>query len=158
MMLTIELVPSTCWFSNVRSEVSKADWDKLRRSTYARSGRVCQVCGGVGPDWPVECHEIWDYDDVAHVQKLLGLVALCPACHQVKHIGLANVNGRGEEAERHLAQVNNWTARQASLYVQEQFRVWDHRSQYEWRLDLSWLAGQGVAVQAGPGARVKGYG
>ena len=27
MKLTIELVPQTAWYSNVRSNVSKAEWD-----------------------------------------------------------------------------------------------------------------------------------
>ena len=29
MKLTIELVPSTAWYSNVRSNVSKEEWDKI---------------------------------------------------------------------------------------------------------------------------------
>ncbi len=29
--LTVELVPSTCWYTNVRSHVPKAVWDRLRR-------------------------------------------------------------------------------------------------------------------------------
>ena len=57
--LTIELVPQTCWFSNVRSEVSAADWDRLRKLTSNAAGGRCEVCGGRGPRWPVECHEIW---------------------------------------------------------------------------------------------------
>src|SRR6266487_470536 len=29
MRLTVELVPTTCWFSNLRSELSKDEWDRL---------------------------------------------------------------------------------------------------------------------------------
>ncbi len=36
--LTVELVPSTCWYTNVRSHVPKAVWDRLRRQV-ASEGR-----------------------------------------------------------------------------------------------------------------------
>ena len=101
--LTIELVPQTCWFSNVRLEVGTAEWDRLRKLASDAAEDRCEVCGGRGPRWPVECHEIWEYDDEQHTQTLLGLTALCPACHEVKHIGLANIKGQGNIAARHLA-------------------------------------------------------
>ena len=53
--LTIELVPSTCWFSNVRSNISKQDWDRLRKETYKKANYRCEICGGVGRNHPVEC-------------------------------------------------------------------------------------------------------
>ncbi|MEG5910519.1 hypothetical protein [Enterobacter mori] len=64
--LTIELVPRTCWFDNVRSAVSSTDWKRLRQQTSRTAGWKCQICGGKGPRWPVECHEIWHYDDGRH--------------------------------------------------------------------------------------------
>ena len=144
--LTIELVPQTCWFSNVRSEVSAADWDRLRKAIAIDAGNKCEICGGRGPKWPVECHEIWEYDDTMHRQTLLGLTALCPSCHEVKHIGLANVRGRGHIAAKHLAAVNGWTQPQADTYIAEQFAVWEGRSRFEWTLDLSWLQQCGIVV------------
>ena len=57
--LTIDLVPATCRFSDVRSEVSEADWERLKRITFAQANCRCQVCGGRGRRWPVECHELW---------------------------------------------------------------------------------------------------
>ena len=62
MRLTIELVPESCWYSNVRSEVSKATWDVLRKAAYKKAGYVCEICGGKGPTYPVACHEMWSYD------------------------------------------------------------------------------------------------
>jgi hypothetical protein len=47
--LTAEFVPSTCWYTNVRSYVSKAVWDWLRRQVAADAGQRCEVCGGAGP-------------------------------------------------------------------------------------------------------------
>lgn len=137
--LTIELVPTTCWYSNVRSEVSTAEWDYLRRGCYSRARWVCEVCGGQGPKWPVECHEVWRYFDTTHVQKLVRLIALCPACHEVKHIGRAEATGRGEAALRHLMQVNEWSRSRAQAYIQRSYGKWNDRSEFEWELDISWL-------------------
>src|SRR5207302_1396445 len=80
--LTVELVPSSCWYTNVRSHVPKTVWDRLRRQVAAEAGNRCEICGGRGRRWPVECHEVWEYDDDEKIQRLQRLVALCPACHE----------------------------------------------------------------------------
>jgi len=138
-LLTIELVPQTCWYSNVRSNISKQEWDKLRHYTYKQAGHRCKICGRVGRQHPVECHEIWHYDDSWHIQKLIGLVALCPSCHEVKHVGYANTQGRGDIAIAHLAYVNVWSITEAMEYVEQCFEIWQERSRYEWILDISYL-------------------
>lgn len=137
--LTIELVPKTCWYSNVRSHVSQAEWDRLRQIIYERAGNVCEICDGRGRKWPVECHEIWHYDDERHVQKLAGLIALCPSCHEVKHIGLAGMRGKQAGALAHLAKVNGWSMADARLYLEACFEQWSQRSCHQWKLDISYL-------------------
>jgi 5-methylcytosine-specific restriction endonuclease McrA len=146
--LTVELVPQTCWYSNVRSELSKDDWDLVRRAVYRQAGRRCEVCGGRGPQHHVECHEVWVYDDQRHIQRLERMIALCPACHEVKHMGHANVTGHGARARRHLAEVNGWSASETERYVERAFAVWQERSQHEWQLDISALDAYGVAPAA----------
>ena len=106
MKLTIELVPKTIWYSNLRSELSKAEWDRLRKIAYRKADYHCEICGGQGPKWPVECHEIWEYDDQNSVQTLKGLTAICPDCHRVKHIGRAQIMGEYDLALKHLMKVN----------------------------------------------------
>ena len=138
-LLTIELVPKTSWYSNVRSNVSKSRWDTLRKACYAKANHVCEICGGTGRKWPVECHEIWDYDDEQKIQKLTGLISLCPSCHQVKHIGLAQIRGKFKEARKHLMIVNNITEEEADWYINDAFSVWERRSSYDWLLDIEWL-------------------
>lgn len=137
-MLTIELVPSTSWYDNLRSLLPKDKWDHLRRACYRKAKYRCEICGGRGPQWPVECHEIWEFDDAQRKQILRGLIALCPQCHAVKHIGLAGLRGKKEEAEAHLAKVNGWTISQAREYIAESFRLWERRSRKEWDVDISW--------------------
>jgi hypothetical protein len=137
--LTIELVPRTCWFSNVRSEVSASQWEAIKKHTFLKAMYVCEVCGGEGPRHPVECHEVWHYDDEAHVQTLVRFQALCPKCHQVKHFGLATANGRYAQAVRHLRKVNGWSEDDVKYYLEAVYEQWMRRSSHEWTLDLSYL-------------------
>ena len=139
MKLTIELVPQSCWYSNVRSNVSKAEWDKLRTASYRKAGFKCEICGGKGPKWPVECHEVWHYDEENKIQKLVRMIALCPSCHEVKHIGLARIKGNFNRAVKHLMKVNNMTEQDAMDYIETAFRVWSERSKYNWELDITFL-------------------
>ena len=137
--LTIELVPSTSWYHNVRGLVDEPVWDRIRRKVYRQAGYRCELCGGRGPAHPVECHEVWRYDDQTRTQTLVGMIGLCPACHQVKHFGFANVRGRGADARKHLMRVNGWTPEQADTYIEQAFQVWEQRSQGPWTLDLQGL-------------------
>jgi hypothetical protein len=77
------------------------------------------------------------------------LVALCPACHRVKHLGRSHLEGRGDEAIEKLIQVNGWSAERAEAYIDLVLDIWTLRSGAPWRLDLSWLAERGIAIPAG---------
>lgn len=140
--LTVELVPSTAWGENLRSILTKEMWDELRKKAYKKAKYRCEICGGKGPKWPVECHEIWHYDDASHVQTLKGLISLCPDCHSVKHLGFAHLQGRGDHSRAHLAKVNGWSQSEASQYISGVFSQWEERSKSTWELDLSWLGTQ----------------
>jgi len=137
--LTIELVPKTSWFTNLRSILPREDWDMVRHATYKSADYHCEICGGRGEAHPVECHEIWGYDDDQHRQVLIGLIALCPDCHRVKHIGLAQVRGAYPEALQHLARVNGWSIREAETYVALAFRKWRDRNHFKWEVDISFI-------------------
>jgi len=140
--LTIDLIPQSCWFSNLRNAVAREDWDRLRKDVYAKAGNKCVVCGGRGPKWPLECHEVWEYDDENHVQKLVDLIGLCPACHEVKHFGRAETVGRGDEAFAHLMKVNGWDSHEASKHVADAYDTWNERSEFDWKQDLRWATGK----------------
>jgi Domain of unknown function (DUF5710) len=144
--LTIKLVPKSCWYSNVRSEVTPQSWELLKKRTFKAANYRCEICGGQGNQHPVECHEVWDYDDVRHIQRLVRLIALCPACHECKHIGFANVRGRGDIAAAHLASVNQWSAAVVSDYIGGCFKLWERRSQFKWDLDISCLESLSVGL------------
>lgn len=137
--LTIELVPKTSWYTNVRSKVSKAEWDVIRKRCYKEAGYKCEICNDVGPKWPVECHEIWEYDDEKLTQTLKGLIALCPDCHKVKHPGLAGINGQTDLVLYQLSEVNQISIDEAISYLESCFDLYRKRSQFKWDVCIKYL-------------------
>lgn len=139
--LVVELVPKSCFFSNLRSNLKKKDWEKLRQLTIHNADDRCEICGSTGRGSSLECHEIWEYDDEIHLQRLIGLIALCKSCHQAKHMALARHMGWESAAERHLMRINSWDRKTLDRYLVEAFEVFESRSLESWRLDISWLVG-----------------
>jgi hypothetical protein len=94
--LFVDLVASSCWFTNVRSCVTDTDWERLRRPILRRADHRCEACGhaedrvtGRG----LEVHERWHYDHERNVQSLRRLIARCPACHVSPSVTNRQVNG-----------------------------------------------------------------
>mgnify|MGYP001580783144 CR=1 FL=1 len=143
MKLTIELVPKTAWYTNVRSNVSKQEWDTIRKKCYKNANYKCEICYDVGQNQgvkhPVECHEIWDYDDKTKKQTLKGLISLCPYCHKTKHVGLAQINGEEEIVLKQLMKVNNISRKEAEEYINRSFSIWKTRSNFKWELDITYI-------------------
>ena len=141
MNLTIELVPRSCWYSNVRSNVSETTWSRLKSICFKAANYRCEICSNRGLHHPVECHEIWHYDDHRLIQRLDRLIALCPRCHQVKHIGLAIERSETHKAIEWLCHVNSISPDQALQLVKRACTIHEIRSAYSWSLDLSLLSG-----------------
>jgi len=145
--LTIELVPKTSFTKNVRNLVSVAEWDRLRHAAYACAGHACLICRETGPKGVLHAHEVWEYTMPAVAdlpetpgrQRLVGIAALCPACHNVKHIGFAGIMGRLEEAFVHLQKVNGWSRDETMDYVEACLETWKARSKRQWHVDVSLL-------------------
>ena len=147
--LFVDLVPASCWFTNVRTCVSRQDWERLRRMITRRAGQVCEVCGAsqarAAKRW-LEAHERWAYDDRTGVQALRRLICLCSDCHLSTHLGYANVTGRADHALAHLRKVTGMTDAEISRHVHEANETWAIRSERVWTLDLSILTDAGVTL------------
>ncbi|MBB3923891.1 HNH endonuclease signature motif containing protein [Xanthomonas arboricola] len=139
MILNVELVPDTCWYSNVRSNVSAKTWLRISQEVSAAANMRCQICGRVGVRHARECHELWHYDDLRFVQRLDGLLALCPECHAVKHMGRSIATGAGAQALAWLAEINSFSPAEALQTVRSAFAIHRSRSQHRWSLDVSLL-------------------
>ena len=138
--LYVDLVPSTCWYSNVRSMLSKKDWNNIRKKIYERDDHKCVICSGTGHKHPVEAHERWGFDEDTNTQYLMRIESLCPDCHSATHYGLAQVLGTDKKAFARLKYVNDWNDEETEEHIDDAFFVWKQRSNIEdWKLDISWL-------------------
>lgn len=134
--LTVELVPSSNWEKNVRSE-RKESWDKYRKESYRKANHACEICEEKNEK--LECHEIWSYDIENKIQKLERLICLCHKCHRTKHWGLALISGEGDIIKKHIKKINKWKDEDVLKYIDEAFQIFDVRSSIAWELDLSVL-------------------
>ena len=137
--LKIELVPSPLWrktLANLARNNSawRSKWQTIRSTEMKRTGGKC-ACGAQAHS----LHEVWEYDDREHVQRLAGFETVCSDCSLAQHIGRAFQIGKGEEALKHIMKVNGITYTAANELVEKAKIVWEIRSSYEWRQDLGWL-------------------
>ena len=137
MKLNFELVPDSCWCSNLRSALPKAQGDIIRKKAYARAGGKCTVCGV--PTTRLEAHEQWHYDDEKCVQSLANIIAVCSACHKVIHIGRTTLMGEERQAEEHFIKVNGCSYAEYRKALGEANAVHRERSKKEWLWDVSRL-------------------
>lgn len=150
--LFVDPVPSSCWFTNVRSCVDEVQWDQLRNMVYRRAQNRCEACDrprGADRD-RLECHERWSYDDATRTQSLRRLIALCWTCHRTTHFGYAQVTGTDDIARTHLARVNGWSRAQVQAHIDAAADLWAQRSTQDWHLDLSILTNAGIRVVRPP--------
>ena len=133
------MVPQTLWGRNLRALLTREQWDVVRRAAYEESGKRCIVCGGRGPEWPVEADEAWEYDDATNLQTLKSVIALCPPCHHVRHWGKSMVEGREDAALSHMMTVNGWSRHQAREAADAALAQWHDRSRRSWRSDYGWV-------------------
>jgi hypothetical protein len=138
MKLEIDLVPSTAWYSNLRTKIPKPEWDRLRKQCYADYGHKCGICGASGR---LNCHEIWEYGP-NYIQTLKGFIALCDDCHMIKHMGFAGIQAAEgkldmERLIAHFMRVNGVDRKAFDRHEKEAFALWSERSEHQWKTDLS---------------------
>lgn len=134
------LIPQTAWNKNLRSYLTKTQWDNIRNKVYAEHNWHCQICncqGGNGKKHAVECHEQWVFENGE--VKLVGLMCLCPPCHEFHHPGLAEKNGNLGRAIKQFMKVNGTSYDQTITYLKSEFSLWRERSQKEWLLNIDYL-------------------
>ena len=135
--LNFELIPDSCWFSNLRSALPKEVWDKIRKKAYAKAGGKCSICG---KNAKLEAHESWEYDEKNNVQKLKRIIAVCHDCHSEIHIERTRLLGNELAAERHFMQVNNSSYAEYRKALGKANEDHQRRNKVlEWQVDTSYL-------------------
>ncbi len=138
LKLTIELVPKPLWGRNLHNLISRSRWDILRKLVYEEYDYHCGVCGATGR---LNCHEVFYYDEVNHIQYLTGLIALCDLCNSCKHMGRAGALSREGKVDirvvvDHFCTINNLSWSEFRVVVAEAFNQWKERNKYEWTQDF----------------------
>lgn len=150
--LFVDLIPSTCFFTNVRSCVERSDWDRLRTHIYERARQRCECCGvdcKASTTTRMEAHERWSFEEgpgSRRRQRLVRLVALCRECHQATHMQLSDVSGWGEASRLHLRKVTGMTEEECEQHIAQAYALAEARSDGPWDLDLGLIKDSGIAV------------
>lgn len=140
----VDLIPETSWCSSLANMLATRSWRLVRDVVIDRAGG-CEDCGHREK---LECHEIWSYDEDSGVQKLEGLRSVCSECHETYHLGYASVRDRYDVAFRRLVTINRILKHEEAEFEEEIFSKFLRRSELEWSLDLSLLAGQKLNLKA----------
>ena len=154
--LNIDLIPKNAWGKNVRAVVSSLEWSILRwrfgaslekpisnngvlcgKSYRGNDYLLCGVCEGKFEN--LHLHELWRFDDVTLVQKLIGCQPICEECHNAIHYGRSSVVGLEDQAYAHIKKVNCWTDSQVKDHITESLKQWARRNKLHYKMDLSFL-------------------
>jgi len=155
-ILSIDLVPKNAWGHNVRAVVSNHEWKMLRwhfgasleqptpgggaicgRSSRGNNFLICNICGRRSDN--LHLHELWQFDDIELIQKLIGCRAICEECHNSIHFGRSKAVGFEKQALSHIQKINGWSDEDAINHVNSSFKEWRRRDRLHYKLDLSYL-------------------
>lgn len=140
MKLAIELLPESSWGRNLRDVISPYRWQKLSQAIQKNADYKCEICGrkkGGGEITRLNCHEVWEFDEVSKVQRLIGLQALCFECHCGKHIGysLSQEWIDTNKIIEHILRTNKISLNEYKQHEKEAYELWAERCQIEWIID-----------------------
>ena len=136
--LTVELIPTTSWSDSLRNKAKLSEWKKIRKKYLSDYGNKCSICGMEGK---LNLHEIWEFNESNHIQKLIGFTVLCNMCHFVKHIGNAWRLSKEDKLDyekviEHFMKVNICSREAFLEHRGEAYSKWKERSTYMWQIDF----------------------
>lgn len=116
MKLHIELIPSTAWGSSLSKTPKSTEWKKIRDLALVNQNGYCHACEQEFKS--LDAHELWDFDEEKHIQKLVGIIGVCRKCHNTIHYGRAQKIGLKKEVEEQFLLVNecDWMDLQNEIF------------------------------------------
>lgn len=145
--LKIDLIPKTSWGASLSNALTSDCWNAIRKPFISYHGNRCQLCGQRGKSLSnsiqdVDTHEIWEYSPLSEknkTQKLVGFLALCSNCHLMFHLGFANHCGKYENTRLRIKKLEKLSDKEVDLKIKNIFDIWEKRSEYNWKIDISIL-------------------
>jgi len=138
----MDLVPQTSWGKSLYDLLPKTLWSKIREKEINKAGEKCSICAASASK--LFCHEIWDYDDNNHVQRLIGFRIVCAMCNSVMHFGrIQKLVGQGkvntetvEKVIDHFMHVNKCSKDDFIQHKKFSFSKWRERSKHAWNISV----------------------
>lgn len=133
--LNFEFIPDTAIGQNLRNN---PEWDILRKKVYDIYDRKCQICKR--QDCSLDAHEVWEWDEENHIQKLINIIGICRLCHDVIHFNIPRKNDRENEVIEHYLKVNNCDYKIFKQKIAEAKAIKKRRSEInKWEMDLNFI-------------------
>jgi len=133
------MIPQDTNERNLRNYLGREKWNRIRYDVVWKAEHICQICGN--DHTMVQCHEQYEYDEVKHIQKLVGFVAICQMCHFIKHIGFAAsqvIEGKLtiDDLVNHFCKVNK--CKKEIFFKELEKTMWlqEQRNLYLWEVDF----------------------
>jgi hypothetical protein len=139
--LVPELVPNPqLWGMSAKKTLGRSAWEQIRLDVLTTAKHACEICGdepNVYHGDPLNCHEVWHYDDERGVATLIRLRMQCTACDTAVHIGRAIIYDVGDRAFAQLQKVNGISRVEAERLYDTAYAEWRCRSKKTWRLKVA---------------------
>ena len=131
MKLEVELIPRPCWNKNLRKLLKANRWNQISKSVREAANHKCEICNAECEK--LEAHKQWAYDDENHVQSLKRVIAVCPDCHHVIHLGATQKRLGFKaymEALEHYKKVNNYDDKKVKEEIEKASALYRKRSEF----------------------------
>ena len=112
----------------------------MREDALEAACHTCEICGDTPPPIygdPLNCHEVWLYDDKRRLATLASLRIQCSKCDGAVHMGRTVAHGGRNVAISQLCRVNGMTREEAGRLYSQAMSVWAKRSKKIWRIAVT---------------------
>jgi hypothetical protein len=132
---------------NLHHALLPEEWKAVSRQVIDKAKGRCEICKHDILDRRLVCHERWCVLPKLRVQRLVGLQAICVACHHAVHYGrAAGIKGVSyRRAFTHICRVNNWSQTKTKAYIARVKRI-ERSLPHNWiySVDMSFVERFGV--------------
>lgn len=160
MKLAMHPVPSSLWQKNLRNELGKTRWTRLRKAIIEVRGLTCEICQvSVSQSKDIQAHEAWTYTHTAKrgIAKLERIALVCRLCHAGEHFALTEkLVSQGSLREQaiddttvHFCKLNGISRDQFKQHYNVTMTEWEILSAKQWDLDWGVFAPLVASKQAG---------
>lgn len=147
MSLKFQLIPQMFKNINLHNEkiriIEPDKWKEIS-SKVRDEQKECHYCGRGFVRFELEAHEVWVFDNVRHVQKLVDIVSACKLCHHTIHYD--NFHSEKWKHKNYYMAINDCTN---STFERELKAAQDKADigmeDNDWKLDISYILERGYA-------------